>query len=454
MSPRLITGSVLVAVLVAVVLIARGGDDPYKVRVQLDNANGLREGSRVEIGGLAVGRVETLATDAQDRVVATLHLEDGKAIGAGASAAIQAKNMLGEKSLQLRVGRLSEPQPSGSVIPAARVEQSVDLDAVLDVLEPTTRARLGILINEAGGAVAGRKAELRDILRQLPPSFAAATDVVDRLVSDNRTLGDLIDRSDRFVARFAAERRQLTRFVDVVGQTATTVATRRAELARTLGETPRTLASLRGLLGELERTTKPLGRAAREISTTTAPLTATLKAVRPFQRAAAPVLDDAIDVAPALSRLGLQATPVVRRASPTVNALATFSSAATPVTRTADAWVDDLLAVLQGWSRAIQGRDGVSHMFRAKVHVNADNLRHLLPVSEEKSKEGRRRTAPGSQPPPEMPAAPPAPRAPKLPGLPKLPDLPELIPGLPDVNETLEDATSGVTGLLDYLMGK
>lgn len=449
MSPRALA-SLLGLVLVAVAFLTLRGEDPYMVRVQLENANGLREGSRVEIGGLAAGKVAKLDVDARDRVVANLELDSAARIGAGASVAIQAKNLLGEKSLQLRVGDLTKPQPSGSIIAPTRVENSVDLDKVLDVLEPTTRARLGILINEAGGAVAGRRQDLGEILRQLPSTFAAATNVVDQLVNDNRTLGQLIDRSDRFVARFAAERRQIGAFVDTAGQTAATVSARRKELSHTLQATPRTLDELQTLLGELERTTVPLGPAARSIADTAPSLTATLTAVRPFQRAAAPALDEAVRAAPQLTRLGRQAAPVLRRARPTVDAVATLATAAVPVTKTADATIDELLAILQGWSRAIQGRDGLSHMFRAKVLVNSDSLRTLLAVPGV-SKKNKKTRKPASSGTPQREIAPAVPKAPKLPSLPKLPGLPK-IPGLPDLNPAIDAARSDTEALLDYLL--
>ncbi|HEX6389779.1 MAG TPA: MlaD family protein, partial [Solirubrobacteraceae bacterium] len=337
----------LAAVVLAVVLIAAGGsdDDRYSVLLRMNNANGLREGSSVEVGGVAQGTVAKLTTDARDRVIARLDLDpEIGAVGSGARVAISAKNLLGEKVVKLDLGDSRRAQPSGAVIPASRIEESVDLDEVLNVLAPDTRAKLAALIGEAGGGVAGRRRDLSSILRQLPPTLDAATQLLDQLVSDNHTLGRLVDRSDRFVARFAAERKQLGRFTDTAGRAAETVAARRADLRRTLAAAPGTLARLDRFLGELRSASHPLGRAAREVTATAPSLTRTLAALAPFRRSAAPLLSDARATAPQLTALGRRATPVVRRAVPTADALARLARNARPLSRTLDFSVDDIIA--------------------------------------------------------------------------------------------------------------
>jgi virulence factor Mce-like protein len=455
--PALAGGLLAIAAIVVVaIVVLGGGGNGYHVRLALvDSANGLREGSVVEIGGLDSGTVSSLTTDAHDNVIAELALKPGRGpIGPGASVAIKAKNLLGEKVVALDPGDTRHPEPSGAVIPRSRIQDSVDLDQVLNVLQPETRVRLAALINEAGGSVAGRARDLNSLLQQLPSSFDAGTRLVDDLVSDNRTLGQLVDRSHRFVRTFAVQRQSLGRFLDTVGQTARTAAQRQAQLRQTLADAPPTLARLRRFLADLETTAKPLGPAARAVQASARPLAGTLSSVAPFQRAAQPTLDEAAIVAPQLTKLGREAAPVLRKANPMLQALVTFSRAASPVSRTLDITIDDLFATVQGWDRAIQARDGLSHMFRALFMFNGDALqsqiRRLTADSAARSR-GRRHRRPrhpaaAAPPPPrhDAPLSTPVPVPPT-----RVPTLPNPLPPgtpAPDVPQT-------ASKVLDYLLG-
>lgn len=368
----------LVAVVVAVVTVRAGDDDRYRVVLDLDNAGGIRQGAPVETGGIPIGKVSSL-TVVGDRVRAELELDHGHGpVGAGASVAIIAKNLLGVKSIQLRTGDSRRPLPSGVVLPQSQVTSSVDLDQVLDVLTPDTRARLQILIASAGTGLGGRGTQLNEFLRALPPSLDLAKQVVGRLVNDNATLGQVLERSDRLVAALTRERRPLVELARVAGDAAETVAQRKHALQRTLATAPATLDQLDRALTELGRTTAPLGTAADEIHQVSAPLRATLSQVEPFRTAAAPTLRRATTTARSLSELAGRATPVLTTAVPTLDSLRTLAQATPRLAKTVDLTVDDLMATLQGWSRAIQARDGLSHMFRAKVIATPDSLRTLL----------------------------------------------------------------------------
>jgi len=363
----------------ACALAACGDDDRYRVALDLPNAGGLRTGSLVQVGGVPVGKVTELDLKADDRVRATLELDaDRGPIGRDARAAVASRNLLGEKYVRLAVGNRRDPLPSGALLPAARVQQSVDLDQILDVLGPDTRAKVGVLINEAGAGLTGQGANLNSFLRQLPPSLDKAAALLDEVVNDNHTLGEVVDRSDRFIATLARQRRELGRLVDTAGGTSASFAAKRAELVQTLERAPATLTALRGALAELRDTAPPLRQAARAITASAPALTQTLDELEPFRRAAAPALDELRRAAPSIARLGRRAAPVVRRATPTLSALSRFSTSLAPVTRTLGLTAVDLMATLQGWSRAIQARDGISHMFRAKVVMNPESFNSIV----------------------------------------------------------------------------
>jgi phospholipid/cholesterol/gamma-HCH transport system substrate-binding protein len=367
----------LIAVAAVLVIVLSGGSKPYVIRVQLADADGLRQGSPVAIGGQDVGTISMSVRRA--RVIVTMNIDraDGP-VGRDATASVASVNLLGQKRIELFKGDPAHPAPSGYMLPAENVTVTTDLDQVLDVLTPDVRSRLGVLINEAGAAFAGRQADFSQLLLALPPDLHAGDQLLNGISADNHTLADLVQSSDAFVTQLAQQRSQLVHLVKVLGRASTTVAERRAELASTLAQAPPALATLQTFLQKLQATTVPLAPAARDITATAPALTATLAQLDPFRRAAVPTLNQATAVAPELTRLATGATPVVQQATPVVSQLATFSQSLAPISDILNHSVDNLIAILQNWSRAIQLRDGLSHVFRGEYGFTPQILTSMI----------------------------------------------------------------------------
>jgi hypothetical protein len=172
-----------------------------------------------------------------------------------------------------------------------------------------------------------------------------------------------------------------------------TTALRRADLRQTLALAPGTLASAQRFLADLRSTAAPLGPAAQAITATAPRLTATLDALPAFQQAAEPALTTAIQVAPLLTELGVQATPVVVRANPTVQALADFARASGPLSTALNVSIDDALGLVEGWARSIQGRDYIGHVFHGRALLGPEFVRSLLSQLTPRASNARRSPA-------------------------------------------------------------
>jgi ABC-type transporter Mla subunit MlaD len=163
--------------------------------------------------------------------------------------------------------------------------------------------------------------------------------------------------------------------VDTLARTATTVSSQRDNLEHTIQNAPGTLATLRTFLGRLDHLTASVRPAARLIASAAPALSRALAQIPSFQRAAVPTLDKATTVSRVLTSLADGATPVLRRAVPVTRTLATLSSSALPpVTSVLDRSEDNVFAILDNWSRAIQFRDGLGHIFRGSAGVAPDML--------------------------------------------------------------------------------
>jgi phospholipid/cholesterol/gamma-HCH transport system substrate-binding protein len=468
MRARIVASGLFVAVVALIAgLQLIGGDDAYQLNLRLKSANGLRDGSEVRTGGVPIGRVVSLTLGPQDAVDVKLALDDGHdAVGADATARIVATNLVGEKYVELAPGDTRRRMADGAWLPPGRVSTSVDLDQVLDVLDADVRTRLGILINETGFALTHRRTDFNAFLHQLPLALDAGQKLVAQLAGDNHTIGDVVTHSDRLVAKIDGERGELNRVVETAGRTAATVAGKRAQLRAALAAAPGTLASAQRLLTSLETTTKPLGPAARLVTATAPSLRSTLTEVRPFEAHARPALDEVPDLAPALSRLAVKAAPVVRQAVPAAQALANLATTSGHASRTLGASIDDLLGLAEGWSRSIQLRDGLSHVFRGRASISVDTIqtltRRLLLLNRDKDGGARKQaTAPGREgrPAPGAGAASgpgdPAPAQPAAPGVGGA--LKKLLPGLAPGGQQ-EPAPAPAPGgnsvqqLLDYLL--
>lgn len=465
----------VVACVAGIVLLLGSGDHHYDLKLRLANAAGLRPGSQVLLGGVPVGTVASLKVGAGDDVVADLQLKDGTTrIGRGASAQIIAANLLGEHYVSLKPGDPHAPLPSGTSLPPSRTAPPTDLDQLVDVLDDPTRANLQILLNEAGIAVGGRRKDVAAILRQLPLSMESATTLLRELVQDNHTLRDAVADADRFVGRMNAGRADLRRLIDSAAGAATSVARHSEDLRRSVAGAPATLRTLQAFLAGGATTARELTPAAARLADTAPALHRLLAAVGPFTGAAVPTLDRAAAVAPALSTLGVRATPTVRRAVPAAAALEKTAGLARPLSAWVGLAAPDIWGVPNGWSRAIQFRDGISHVFNGELFLNpkvvlnfanrgasaAQRRRNLLDVKStallrtmglyDDALRARR----------EQAAAKRAPARPALSAAPKLPlRLPSLIPQAtppsspPPAPRAPGPGTSGVQQLLAHLLG-
>lgn len=466
-----VTAIVVAAAVLGAFLLTRGGPEPYRIAMRLDNAGGLSPGSPVTVGGVEIGKVELNAT--QDEVRVDVEIDPKYApLSKNTRAVIIARNALGQKQLLLsQADGSQQPAPDGYELPSEQVQQATDLDQLLGTLDARTRTSLAIVLNEAGMTFAGRKLDFKAFLEYVAPAMLNAEDLIGQLTQDNLALGNLLETSDRYVAEVAREREKLGRMIDLVGGTTETVAARRLELRETLRRAPASLATARDFLADLRATTAPLGSTARLLADAAPPLATTLDRIEPFRAAAAPTLESAREAVPALNEL-TAATPAVQKLlGPLESARTLVVNEVPPVGDTLDKSMDNLLATLENWSRAIQFRDGLSHVFRGEASFAPSFYERILenlgapqlPVRRQRDRKdgdatGPAPTAPTPSPTTQSPVEPAPSPTPSGP-IDVVEDLADELPG--SVDEALprpgKPSAAGPqadpTDLLDFLLG-
>ena len=110
----------LAALLVFLALVGVGvawmvsDEDAYVLKAQFREAGGLREGFKVRIDGVPVGKIGKLSLDSQDRVVAELEIDESAApVGRDVRAIARAADLLGEKFVDVEPGNRRNPAAPG-----------------------------------------------------------------------------------------------------------------------------------------------------------------------------------------------------------------------------------------------------------------------------------------------------------------------------------------------------
>lgn len=135
---NLLVGLVMLVLIVGLVYLStqRGQVDlfdtwEYIVHAEFPTVGGLQEGAPVELAGVTIGRVDTIALVGRKAQV-TMSLRSGVPLHEDAQAEIKAKGLIGERYIALSPGRSGEQIPSGGEI--HHTKPAVDLMELLPQL--------------------------------------------------------------------------------------------------------------------------------------------------------------------------------------------------------------------------------------------------------------------------------------------------------------------------------
>ena len=352
------------AVVATAALMFRAGDG-YRVSLTLDNAGQLVEGNQVKVGGRPVGLVENIELQDDARARIELSIEDDLApLHEGTVATLRATSLTGiaNRYLALEPGRNDRPEiPDGGEVRAEDGRDAVDLDQLLNTLDPQTQRDIQAFVCNAADAfaddpdaaatlAAARQANAG--LESLNPAIAQTGETFRALMRDQADLERFIVRSADVVEDVSARPEHLDPLVGnalgavgALARESTALESSLRRLPPTLRKTNTTLVNLRATLGDV----RPLVRDARPA----APLLSdAFDELRPFVRDARPVVSDAratIDRAGTGADLlgvldGLVA--LSREAVPAFDSTVATVTDALPIVREARPYVPDVIGGL------------------------------------------------------------------------------------------------------------
>jgi phospholipid/cholesterol/gamma-HCH transport system substrate-binding protein len=293
------------------------------VTVAFEETNGLRRGGDVRIDGVRVGQVrDTFYEDGEAR--ARLQLPGDLAVYNDATAEVRNRSALGQKLVELDPGTPEAGELEG-VLPLEQTAASIELDEVLDALDPETRDALQTTLRSTGQGLAGRQEDLQAVLSNAPDLLDDLGTTAQVLVDPETDLPGLLQQADLLASRFSGREDELERLVAQLDTTVAALATEGGgPLADTLDLAPDTLSEVRPVLDQLvpvladaDLAVAQLRPGLEALGAATPDLRGTLReALEPLDRLTA-VSPDAVVAVDALGALVVDARPLapaVRRA--------------------------------------------------------------------------------------------------------------------------------------------
>jgi virulence factor Mce-like protein len=257
----------------------------YRVQVAFPEAAQLAPQADVRVAGVRVGRVTGTVRDPRgNRTLATIQIDPRYApVAADSRATLRTKAILGETYVELTLGSTDGPRvPDGGRLANRRVGDVVQLDEILDTLDPYTRRAFRTWQQSLARGVRGRGRDLNDAFGTLPGFARSAGDLLEVLDEQRAALRGLVRNTGVVMGALTDRATQLRALVQNTDTVFSAIARQSDAWAQTWQVMPAFLRQSRltfDRLGRFAHDTDPL---VRELKPAIDDLGPTLRSVRAF----------------------------------------------------------------------------------------------------------------------------------------------------------------------------
>jgi virulence factor Mce-like protein len=300
----ILVGAVTVLITIIAVYLAYNANNglpfvpTYDLSVEVPDAAGLIATDSVLIGGTRVGYIASISgtSNPDGSTDAVLHVRLVKSLEplpADSTDLVRPVSPLGLKYLEIQRGHSTQTLPANATIPASHTSLPVEIDDVLQMFGPRTRAAAASNLTTFGNAFAGRGPDLNQGLSGLQPLVEHLLPVMRNLLEPRTHLRQLfpsLERAAHELSPVAAAQADLFVGLD---QSFTPLSL----------QTPALEAAIAGGPPALETATRELPAQARFVQDAT-------ELIRRFRPALANLGTTADELGPAI-RVGI---PALRRA--------------------------------------------------------------------------------------------------------------------------------------------
>lgn len=238
----------------------------YRFQVAFPEATQLAVEADVRVSGVSVGKVRSKERDpAGNRTLTTIELERRYApVRSDARAILRQKTLLGETFVELTLGTNRAPAlAEGARLPNRRVADAVELDEILDALDPFTRQAFRTWQQDTGDALRGRGRDINDALGSFPGFVESGGDLTDVLDQQRGALRGLVRNTGVVFGALTEREDQLRNLVTSSDDVFGAISREREAFAETWRVFPTFLDESRRTVRQLEgfsRRTEPLLR--------------------------------------------------------------------------------------------------------------------------------------------------------------------------------------------------
>ncbi|HVW33433.1 MAG TPA: MlaD family protein [Acidimicrobiia bacterium] len=332
----------LVPLFVAMALLplaaCTGGGGNASATFVFPDASNIIAGSRVLVDGFPVGKVTGLEPK-DGKAFVHVRLDSAHSpLREGTTARISYQSLLGERVVDvLPAPRTNAALPDGAVITGTTAR--VELDQLINALDPDTRAAVQKALPGLDAALAGHEADAQGTVDTAGPALDALAEILQAVGSDgpalHRLLTSLQDLSARLVARQDAVRQTIDGFdrnlqavsgqADALGQAIDELPSTLQQASATLGQVPPAVAAAVPLLRDLLPAAQALPAAAADLRPFLADLGPALVDLRPTLDALAGLLVETPSTLDAAHAVVPPATSLVAALSPAIDFLRPYT---------------------------------------------------------------------------------------------------------------------------------
>jgi phospholipid/cholesterol/gamma-HCH transport system substrate-binding protein len=321
--------------------ISFGGSLPlasqgYRFSVEFDQAVELASQAQVQISGVPVGHVVSVALDHRTGLSQAV-IEIDKQFAprpVNTRAVLRQKTLLGETYVELSPGNPHGPiLPDGGTLSQAQVAPSVQLDQIFSAFDPVTRRAFETWMQQSAIALTNRGEQFNAAFANLYPFATNVQSVLAVLNRQSAATTTLLHDGGQVFSALSSSPSALQSFVRNSNALFATTAARDQDLANTIKAFP-------AFLAETTATVKRLTTFAQ----TTKPL---IDELRPAAVQLTPALQQLVPLAPELRDLMVDVAPLTAASKDGFPALETFLDDSVPFLKALTPYLGQLVPVIE-----------------------------------------------------------------------------------------------------------
>lgn len=289
------------------------GSDFYTLKADFSTAQAVTpgQGQTVNIAGVKVGEISTVELKDGRAVVEMKIQRKYSKIYRDASILLRPKTGLKDMILELNPGTVTAGEvPQDGTIPVSQTLPDINPDEILAQLDRDTRDYLRLLLGGAGQGLRNNSQSLSATLKRFEPTARDGLKITELLAERRSNIARTIHNFRLLSEALASRDDDLASFVESSNEVFARLAAQDANIRATLRELPSTLGVTQSALGKTDRLATVLGPALQSLRPAARALGPANVAVRPFFRETEPY------VRTQLRPFARAALPVVRDLRP------------------------------------------------------------------------------------------------------------------------------------------